>query len=344
MTAPNPSSPLFIIGTERSGSNLLRLILDAHPRLFVPHPPHILRYFSPLEPRYGDLAQDDAFRRLVDDVLRLVDGHIHRWDRIPPAPEVIALAPSRDLFGVFAGVYESARQASGKPRWGCKSTFVVDHGARVIQTFPGARFLWLVRDPRDVVVSSASSVFSPFHPYFTARLWAEQQATALALEAAHPQAVLRVPYEALVSAPEAQVQAVCDFLGETPDPAMLAWYTRDEARRSASLSESWANTGKPIQRGSVGRWQQALRPDEVALVETLAGPAMQALGYAGSGLPPVKVGPLDRARYRLADRAGWLQVEARSLRRDRNVWQRWGREVLMRRIALELRLHPPGPG
>ena len=51
-----PDDPLFIIGTERSGSNLLRVILDAHSRISVPHPPHIMRYFSPLVARYGDLA------------------------------------------------------------------------------------------------------------------------------------------------------------------------------------------------------------------------------------------------------------------------------------------------
>jgi hypothetical protein len=45
------SAPFFIVGTERSGSNLLRVILDTHPALSVPHPPHILRYFAPLEPR-----------------------------------------------------------------------------------------------------------------------------------------------------------------------------------------------------------------------------------------------------------------------------------------------------
>ena len=55
-----PTAPLFIIGTERSGSNLLRLILDAHPGITVPHPPHVMNYFAALEGRYGDLQQRSA--------------------------------------------------------------------------------------------------------------------------------------------------------------------------------------------------------------------------------------------------------------------------------------------
>ena len=42
-------APVFIVGTERSGSNLLRVMLNASSELAVPHPPHVMRYFAPLE-------------------------------------------------------------------------------------------------------------------------------------------------------------------------------------------------------------------------------------------------------------------------------------------------------
>lgn len=46
MADKNTDSPIFIIGTERSGTNLLRLILNAHPNIALPHPPHIMKIFS----------------------------------------------------------------------------------------------------------------------------------------------------------------------------------------------------------------------------------------------------------------------------------------------------------
>jgi hypothetical protein len=337
-------TPLFIVGTERSGSNLLRLVLDAHPRLFVPHPPHVMHFFGPLEARYGDLSREPALRRLTADVLRLVEGHIHRWDHIPSVDSVVARAPTRDLFGVMAGLYEAAREHAGKPRWGNKSTFMVHHAGRVLKAYPAARFLWLVRDPRDVAVSSRESVFSPFHPLRTATLWARQQAEGARLERDWPEHVLRVHYEALVGEPEATVARICGFLGEEPDPAMLAFHRRPAAQRSASLSESWARTGQPIEANRVGRWEGALSALELAQVEVTAAEPMRLLGYdrhtdAGTEVLP---GPLGEARVTARDRLDWLRVEARSLRRDRNVWQRWGRWALMRRIALERAVDPAG--
>ena len=69
------TDPLYIIGTERSGSNLLRVMLNAHSGIVLPHPPHILRYFSPLEKAYGDFEESENLSRLVSDVLRLIVGH-----------------------------------------------------------------------------------------------------------------------------------------------------------------------------------------------------------------------------------------------------------------------------
>lgn len=330
-------APLFIVGTERSGSNLLRLVLDAHPRLFVPHPPHVMHFFGPLEGRYGDLDQPAPFRRLTADVLRLVHGHIHRWEFVPTVDEVVARAPARDLFGVTAALYESARDHAGKQRWGNKSTFMVHHARRVLQTYPDARFLWLVRDPRDVAVSSRESVFSPFHPLRTAQLWARQQEEGAALERDHPDHVLRVHYEALVGAPGDTVDRICAFLGEAPDPGMLAFHRRPAAQRSAKLSESWSRTGQPIQASRVGRWEGALSAAELAQVEVAAAGPMALLGYDRQTTAGPEVLPAGLAALRVdaRDRLDWLKVEARSLRNDRNVWTRWGRWALMRRIAAE---------
>ena len=220
---------------------------------------------------------------------------------------------------------------------------MVHHGARVLQAFPGARLLWLVRDPRDVAVSSRDSVFSPFHPAHTAALWAQQQALALDLERAWPDAVLRVHYEALVQDPNEQIRRICAFLGEEMHPGMLAFHQRAEARRSAALSESWANTGKPVSADGVGRWRGRLTDREIGLVEALAAESMDALGYSPSRAPQPLPGTLERLQQQVSGRMDWLRVEAQSLRRDRNVRARWARALLMRRIAWELRRDPPDP-
>jgi len=67
--------PIFIIGTERSGTNLLRPILNSHFHIAIPHPPHIMKNFYKLEPLYTDLNKDAQFKRLIKDVVAMVELH-----------------------------------------------------------------------------------------------------------------------------------------------------------------------------------------------------------------------------------------------------------------------------
>lgn len=323
-------APIFIVGTERSGSNLLRLILNSHSRIAVPHPPHVVRYFEPLQARYGPLADERNFRRLVEDVVRLVRVHIYQWD-VPLDVDAIAKeAQPRDVYGIYFALQELYRRSTGKARWGCKSTFMIDHVDAILARFPDAKLLWLVRDPRDVAVSSRKSVFSTFHPYYTARLWTKQQETGLRWQDTLPPERLRlVRYERLVAEPEAEVREICAFLGEGFEPAMLRHFETEEARKSASLQESWKETGRPIHGDSVGRWQGQLTEDEVRLVEAIARDPMRRLGYApthpDAELDAVRPGPLERARFWMGERRLWLASEARSAAKDKNVRRRWAR-------------------
>lgn len=331
------AAPLFIIGTERSGSNLLRLILDAHPGIVVPHPPHLVRYFLPLQSLYGDLRDDARFAALVRDMLALVAGHIHPWPWIPDAAEVLARAPERSVFGVYVAVHEALRERAGKGRWGCKSTFMVEHVEALRALCPGARFLWLFRDARDVAASAKESVFSAFTPALSARLWLRQQEAALAAEGPD---MLRVRYEDLVAEPEASVRRICAFLDEPFDAGMLRWFAGEEASRSAALSESWANTAAPMQVSRLRRYRRDLDDAEIGDVEEVAGAMLTELGY-----PPDQPArpPLSRLRAWLREQRWawqddllWLRVELRSGRKDRNVGRRRSRYWLMWRIRMRL--------
>jgi len=321
------AAPIYIIGTERSGSNLMRVILNAHSGIDIPHPPHICRYFADLVSGYGDIQQTKPRRTLVRDILRLLKVHIYPWDLQIDAERVVA--ESTCLLSITAAIYDQHLEASGKRRWGNKSTFMVHHVDEALAQDPGARFIWLVRDPRDVAASSRKSVFSPCHPWLTGRLWAQQQAEAHSQMVRHPEAVLQVHYEELLAQPEATIQTVCDFLGEEMEPALLAHEKTPAAKKGAALSESWQNTGGPILKGNSGKYRRALSAHEIAQVEQAAGEMMDALGYARDGKPAATPGSLGMAQIQLKDTVWTLQVEGRSLLKDANHWRRWKRAVLM---------------
>ncbi len=342
------TAPFFIIGTERSGSNLLRLILNAHSGLAVPHPPHILHFFSPLEGSYGDLASPEVMRQLVADVLALLAVHIYPWE-VAIDPESIiqkikSAARSRSLVGVFFSLYDEYLRQSGKRRWGCKSTFVIHHVEAVLSACPTAKFIVLVRDPRDVAVSSRGSIFSPFHPYFTARLWREQQLEGLKwLESGSLDHFHLVRYEDLIEQPEATVREICRFLGEFYESGMLEYYNTSSAQKSRRLSTSWQNVDQPIKCTNRNKFKQGLSRHEIRMVEGVTGDLMARFGYcreypaAGAEYPQFRPSRSRLFWFTVLEWYWWLLMEWQSLWRDKNYCLHWRRRLFLLRLRWHCR-------
>jgi hypothetical protein len=348
LVAPRPDvtdvSPLFIVGTERSGSNLLRLLLNEHPSIAIPHPPHILKEMVPLEPLYGDLGVDANFRRLVQDVVRLVQLHFSPWDVELDADAAFQEAPGRDVYGVKAAVYDQYRRAKGKRRWGCKSTFVIHHVDRVRRLHPAARFIHLVRDGRDVAASAKNSVFNHFHPHYVGRLWSREQKLAIDLARSAPEATLTVRYEDMLDDPEGALRKICDFLREDFVPEMLRYHEGREARVLADQSRSWKNCAKPVLKENRSKYRAALSASEIRAFERQAFEELVHFGYPlasdfrtlkeESGRPvPARV----RLKYWFLEKTLGLREECRALCRDRNEVRRLKKKLFVRWLGIRRR-------
>ncbi|HXS99182.1 MAG TPA: sulfotransferase [Elusimicrobiota bacterium] len=338
------ASPVFIIGTERSGSNLLRLMLNQHPAFAIPHPPHIMKEMMPLEPLYGDLSDDRRFRRLVEDTVELVRLHFYPWDGPLDPDAVFAEAPARSVYGIKAALYDQYRRAKGKRRWGCKSTFVVHYADLVRRVSPDAKFVHLVRDGRDVAVSAKRSVFNHFHPHYVGRLWSAQQREALALAARLPaDALLAVRYEDLLEDPAREVRRVCAFLGEEYFPGLLDYHRSGEASSLAAESASWENVDKPVLKENRAKYKRGLSAREIRAFEVQAFAELKAFGYPleneEAGLRDQAArgpGAAARLEYWLRERAmsGWMDLK--SLASDRNALRRLRKALFVRRLRLSL--------
>ena len=338
------NAPIYIIGTERSGSNLLRLILHAHSRICVPHPLHLMRYFVPTEPARGDLNDPRRFEQLVDEILMLERVHIRPWRTKIDRQRVLDEARPRSSMGVLGALSEQVCEAHGKQRWGSKSTFIVDYTDHALARDPDARFVLLVRDPRDVAASSRRSIFSPYHPYITAGLWRRQQTIGLeVLDSEGPETVLLMRYEDLLDDPEGEVRRMCAFIDEPFEPEMMQYHKKDEAKHMAPMSESWENIARPVMQGNAGKYRRHLSPGEVRMVEAVCGPLMERLGYL-QDFPGVTMEPsqLRRLWFRARDRAWRTRAEARALLRDGNCLRRWVRDAAMSYVDLRYRYLPPG--
>ena len=153
--SPSPSLPPapFIVGAPRSGTTLLRLMLDAHPELAIPPE----TYFIPKAVKNWQLAEkrrrrgEDPVQAFYDTVTghtRWKDFHLdaeafkHRLDQ--ERPDEVG-----DAVRAFYGLYVDK---VGKPRWGDKTPFYVRRMKQIQDVIPEARFVHLIRDGRAVTL------------------------------------------------------------------------------------------------------------------------------------------------------------------------------------------------
>src|SRR6476620_6416767 len=117
-----------MIGTQRSGSNLLRLMLNQLPEVSAPHPPHILDRFIPLLPAYGDLSVEENFNTLVHDVCSLVAYNPVQWQHISlKQNEIIQRCNKQSLTEIVRVIYEMNAEIEGANIWMCKSLSNIHH-------------------------------------------------------------------------------------------------------------------------------------------------------------------------------------------------------------------------
>jgi hypothetical protein len=326
-------NPVFIVGTERSGSNLLRLLLNESPEIAIPHPPHLMRDLAPVVGRYGDLTDDRCFRRLIASAVRLVDLHFAPWPFRLDEQKIFTQAAARDLYSIYAAIYEQYRIHLGKARWGCKSTFMVHHVREILRHHESPQFIHLVRDPRDVAVSARRSVFCHYHPYYVANLWRAEQMQALLWSRCLPaSAWLTLRYEDLIRTPEDSLREVCAFLKIDYSPELLRYFEKPAARELAGLSRSWSNVGQPVLKDNSEKFRAQLSPSALRVIESVAGREMEQFGYTPVTAPELlhmEPGFLRRMRFLIAEEALMLREESRALFKDGNAGFRFRKKAYL---------------
>lgn len=274
--------PIFMIGTQRSGSNLLRLMLNQLPEVAAPHPPHILQRLMPMVPGYGDLNRDDNFMRLVDDVCQLVELNPVPWDGVTLDREDVARRCSdHSLVAVFGAVYDVMAEVRGAQTWCCKSLANIFYLSDIERYFgDGAKYIYLFRDGRDVAVSFRKAVVGEKHFYHIAREWGSTQQIALGMrDRIGPKRFFNVRYEDITASPETSMRAMCNFLGFRYTPSMLNFHQTDEAKKAAESSELWGNVVNPVMSDNSRKFLREASEDDIRVFELTAGDVLDALGY-----------------------------------------------------------------
>jgi len=261
--------PVFLVGAERSGTTMLRLMLDHHPEI---------AWLNEFE--YAvDLVGDDGGGPAPDDYAAWLETHrVFRATGLAvntsvPYPSIVRSFLAQRLVNDGASLVGAT---------------VHRRFDRLLDLWPDARFIHILRDGRDVARSSikigwAGNVWTGASGWIEAeRLWEELRPRL------SEDRWTEIRYESLVAAPEPALESICSFLGLAYDPAMLEYdrsttYDRPDARLTS-------------------QWKRKLGERDLALLEARIGPMLRARGYEPSGVDAADVGPAQVRRLRRQDR------------------------------------------
>jgi hypothetical protein len=282
------TAPIFVVGANRSGTTLLRLMLNAHSRIAIPEE---LVYFNsdlagvPITTWRAPKLSESAYQAFVTGVLDTNPTVLADVDR--DALEAELRTGPRDLRRPYAHLLTTWAQAQGKPRWGEKTPgnlFFVDV---LLEMFPDAQFVHVVRDPRAGVTSMQGVDFFPDNVCFNALSRAKHHRVAARFEDLVPaDQWTSVRYEDLVSDAESVLRDLCAFLGESFEPAMLRYHRSSATFMKADAASSFnAAATRPVTTAMVDKWRQQLSAPEVGLVETICRAEMERYSYAPTDTP-----------------------------------------------------------
>lgn len=281
---------IFMIGTQRSGSNLLRLMLNQLPGIAAPHPPHILQRMMPLAEGYGRLENDESFATLVDDVCKLVELNPIPWEGVSlDRQEVAERCEKRSLVAVMGVVYDIMAGSRGAADWCCKSLSNIHYLPEIETHFDRPKYIYLYRDGRDVALSFRKAIVGEKHYYHIARDWARTQRLALALAPNVPGSrFFNISYEDMTAFPQKTLQRLCAFLGQEYHESMFDFHESTEAQQTASKGTLWDNVARPLMSGNSGKFLSQASPDDMRIFESVAGDVLDRLGYQRYYIEPGK--------------------------------------------------------
>ena len=285
---PDSNSPIFIVGTPRSGTTLTAQILGRHSNLFMPGETHFFDDIYSRKDESGPFTREtvsSVSKRLFDLYARYYEpDDQQRIEQLFSSSDSLEVELSsclsyKDMLTRFMNVQ---MVHENKNRWGNnapRDLFCVDD---ILEFYPNAKIIVCVRDVRAFLLSykgkwkvtgdeHVERLKKLYHPVITSLLWKASMKLVPALKKMLPAASLAIiKYEDLVTDPDKTIKYICDVIEEDFEPEMLNVVTHN----SSNAPES-----RGIFPTSVDRWKKDLKPEDISISQMLCKKQLYELGY-----------------------------------------------------------------
>lgn len=278
MNSHNKTVPFFIVGCPRSGTTLLQLLIANHPNIAIPPESHIFDRFSKIFANYGNLEDEVNLKLLVKDILE--DYHIRDWELGMSLVDFCSQLKDKSIRGVISLVLDLYARKEGKIRWGDKTPQHALYLREIENILPESKFIHLVRDGRDVAVSSSRIFVGPPSIYGIAHEWKKYIFLFNEFKKSHNQdRYLEIHYEKMVRNPEYELGRVFQFLDEEPIPIGGEVPNSSARKYYLETDAHMLSLQKPISDKKIGSFKNVFNGREIEIFESIASDALKLYDY-----------------------------------------------------------------
>lgn len=294
------SAPIFVVGAPRSGTTMLRLMLNAHSRIAIPFESDFIPKFYRRLGEYGDLSKQENIGRLLDDIAS--QSFVTRGGLVRDKASVLARDP-QSYSELVAAIYGTYAEASGKLRWGDKDPDNVVEMDVLWNLFHGCRIVHIVRDGRGVANSLRKLEWGSKNLMKLARDWSWRVTLAHKMGMMlGPRYYLEVRYEDLVRSPEPTLRGICTFVDEPFDEKMLGYDKNAIAAMPESSLKFHASSIRAPDPAKATAWEREMSVADRVLFDEVAGSTLEAFGYQREALRASWRSSLMRFKYEFINR------------------------------------------
>ena len=271
-------NPIFIIGSPRSGTTLLRFMLSSHPNIFIPDEtgfiPHLVK------PNH---IGDNLSLTEVDSLLDRIGNLNYQWrNLVTDIPTFYQNLDSPNLMNLLDVLFRKVVADQNAIRWGDKTPLYVRHIPLISMIFPQAQFIHVIRDGRDATLSAQQkwglAEFWYMDNYYLIKNWVTNVMIGRRDGTRLPKSqYFELRYEQLVQDPAINLHQICKFLGEKYHPKMLNH--NNLALQVGPGPDQHTEVMQPISTSSVGRWYSEMSVFDKKMTDRLAGHLLLELGY-----------------------------------------------------------------
>src|SRR5699024_6913312 len=238
----------FLMCSERSGSNFITKILNGHSNICGPATKHIINPVARNLFRNEPIEKADNWNELLADIENLINVDFSSLKSSFDFEDLKCLAPKGEVNSLLRNIFYKEASKFDKQHLFIKENVVYEFLPFILLNFPESKFIYQVRDPRDMALSWKKNPVHPGGVIKAARQWQKDQQSTLKSfnELKKLNKGYRLKYEELITEPEKYTREMVKFLGFSYESQMMEFYKDGMTQKNAKTQQAWNNLSKGV--------------------------------------------------------------------------------------------------